>query len=426
MPDVFVARQILYAAILMKHDVLAFVLAGGRGTRLGSLTTLRAKSAMPFGGKYRIIDFVLSNLVNSGVCSIYVLVQANSHSLLRHLRDGWQFGGVLQDQFVVPVAAQMRAADEPGYRGTADAIFQNVGLIDRSTRLLVAVFGGDHIYRMNIRAMLDEHERRDAQVTVAAYPVDAGLAAEFGVIEAQPDGLIVGFHEKQPDAPRMPGQPERVYASMGNYIFNAETLLQALETDSSNLSSRHDFGHDILPSLMGKSRMYAYEFRANAIPGETAADAAYWRDVGTVDAYYDAHMDLCGVAPSLNLYNRRWPIRTASYPDPAAKFTFDREGQPGQALGSIVSGGCILSGGLVRNSVLGRGVFVDSGAVVENSIVFDNCRVGRGARVRQAIIDENTLISNYEEIGNAVAGQSATYEVSPGGVVVVTRQQVGA
>jgi glucose-1-phosphate adenylyltransferase len=255
---------------------------------------------------------------------------------------------------------------------------------------------------------------------VAAYPVDATLAAEFGVIEAQPDGLIVGFHEKRPDAPQMPGHPGRVYASMGNYIFNAETLLEVLETDSLNPSSRHDFGHDILPSLIEKARMYAYEFRANTIPGETDSDAAYWRDVGSVDAYYDAHMDLCGVTPSLNLYNSRWPIRTASYPDPAAKFTYDDQGQPGQALGSIVSGGCILSGGIVRNSILGRGVFVDSGAIVEDSIVFDNCRVGRRARIRRVIIDENTSIPNYEEIGCAGSGQSESYEVSPGGVLLVT------
>lgn len=411
---------------MMKHVVLAFVLAGGRGTRLGSLTTLRAKPAMPFGGKYRIIDFVLSNLVNSGVCSIYVLVQSNSHSLLRHLRDGWQFGGVLQDQFVVPVAAQMRSSDEFGYRGTADAIFQNLGLIDRSKRLLVAVFGGDHIYRMNIRAMVDEHERRDADVTVAAYPVDAALATEFGVIEADADGLITGFHEKQPAAPHMPGHPGRVYASMGNYIFNAETLFEVLETDSRNAYSRHDFGHDILPSLIGGARMYAYEFRANTIPGETDFDIAYWRDVGTVDAYYDAHMDLCGVAPSLNLYNSRWPIRTASYPDPAAKFTFDHQGRPGQALGSIVSGGCILSGGVVRNSVLGRGVFVDSAAIIEDSIVFDNCRVGRGARIRRAIVDENTVIPNQEEIGWGASAQSDRFEVSSGGVTLVTPQRLSA
>ena len=408
----------------MRHDVLGFVLAGGRGTRLGQLTSVRAKPALPFGGRYRVIDFVLSNLVNSGVYSIYVLVQANSHSLLRHLRDGWQFGGVLQDQFVVPVAAQMRSPDETGYRGTADAVFQNMGLIDRSERLLVAIFGGDHIYRMNIRSMIDEHEKRAAQITVAAYPVDASLAAEFGVIEAQSDGRIVGFYEKRPDAPRMPGEPGRVFASMGNYIFNAEVLLDALQSDSLDPASRHDFGHDILPSLMGRARVYAYEFKGSAIPGE-APDTAYWRDVGTIDAYYEAHMDLCGVAPSLNLYNRQWPIRTASYPDPAAKFTFDQDGQPGQALGSIVAGGCILCGGVVRNSVLGRGVYVSSGAVIENSVIFDNCHIGRGARIRRAIVDENTDVSEFETIGYPVAEHSPSHDLSPGGVFVVTSVRFG-
>jgi glucose-1-phosphate adenylyltransferase len=405
----------------MKPRVLAFVLAGGRGSRLGTLTDHRAKPAVSFGGKYRIIDFVLSNLVNSDICAIYVLVQANSHSLLRHLRDGWQFGSVLPGQFVMPVAAQLRSVEEGGYKGTADALYQNLNLVETSDATIVAIFGADHIYRMNISAMVDEHVRKGSEITVAAYPVDAELASEFGVIEADANGVIAGFHEKRPDAPRMPGEPQRVFASMGNYLFNTQTLIDVLCTDAETHGSRHDFGHDILPSLVGRLPMHAYEFKANAIPGERGNDVAYWRDVGTADAYYEAQMDLCGVAPSLNLYNRRWPIRTASYPDPAAKFTFDNAGQAGEALGSIVSGGCVLRGGTVRNSVVGRCVFVESGASVEDSILLDNCRIGPGAKIRRAIIDENTAVPAGVEIGHSVALDGERYQVTEGGVVLVAR-----
>jgi glucose-1-phosphate adenylyltransferase len=396
----------------MNPRVLAFVLAGGRGSRLGTLTDDRAKPAVSFGGKYRIIDFVLSNLVNSHICAIYVLVQANSHSLLRHLRDGWQFGSVLPGQFVVPVAAQLRSVEEVGYKGTADALYQNLNLVETSDATIVAVFGADHIYRMNISAMVDEHVRRGSEITVAAYPVDAELASEFGVIEADANGAIAGFHEKRLDAPRMPGEPQSVFASMGNYLFNTRTLIDVLRQDAAVTGSRHDFGHDILPSLIGRLPMHAYDFKANTIPGERGNDVAYWRDVGTADAYYEAQMDLCGVAPSLNLYNSRWPIRTASYPDPAAKFTFDEAGQPGEALGSIVSGGCVLRGGIVRNSVIGRCVFVDSGARVEDSILLDNCCIGPGAKIRRAIIDENTAVPAHIEIGHSASLDRERYQVT--------------
>jgi len=273
---------------------------------------------------------------------------------------------------------------------------------------------------MNIGAMVDEHEKRGAEITVAAYPVDATLASEFGVIEARSDGLILGFHEKQSDAPRMLDEPERVYASMGNYIFNARILVEALHSDAKEAKSHHDFGRDILPALVGHAQMYAYEFKTSSIPGEAHTDAAYWRDVGTVDAYYEAQMDLCSVVPSLNLYNRRWPIRTASYPDPSAKFTSGMDGRPGQALGSIVSGGCVVCGGIVLNSILGRGVNVDSGAIIEDSIVFDNCRIGPNAKVRRSILDENTIVPAGAQIGYHATGDRDDYDVSPGGIVLVT------
>jgi glucose-1-phosphate adenylyltransferase len=386
----------------MQRRVVAFVLAGGRGTRLYPLTKHRAKPAMPFGGKYRIIDFVLSNLINSGIHSIYVLVQFRSQALLRHLRDGWQFGSLLSHQFIVPVPAQLHPAEEAGYKGTADAVYQNLDLIDELDDQLVAIFSADHVYLMNIREMIAFHEQRSAEATVAACPVEADLASGFGVIEAASDGRVLGFHEKQAAAPAMPGQPGRVYASMGNYIFCARTLLRELRADALKEESTRDFGRDVLPSLLGRVRMYAYDFQTNRIPGEEGASGVYWQDVGTLEAYYAAHMDLCGVLPALNLYNRRWPVRTASYPDPAAKFSFDEEGRAGEAIGSVISGGCVLSGGLVRNSILGRGVRVHGGAVVEDSIVLDNSDIGRGSRIRRAILDENVAVSGIV----VVAGRS--------------------
>lgn len=403
----------------MEHRVVAFVLAGGRGNRLYPLTKERAKPAMPFGGKYRIIDFVLSNLINSGVYSIYVMVQFKSQSLLRHLRDGWQFGALLKDHFIIPVPAQMRSIGETWYMGTADAIYQNVNLIEDVDEHLVAIFGADHVYRMNIREMIEFHERMGAEVSVAAMPVSSSLAAEFGVIEAAPDGKILGFHEKKAEAPTMPGEPQRVYASMGNYIFSARTLLRELHADALRNDSTHDFGHDILPSLLGRVPMYAYDFQANRIPGEIGGTPVYWRDVGTLEAYHEAHMDLCGVIPALNLYNPRWPIRTAAYPDPSAKFTFDEEGQSGQASGSVVSGGCILAGGLVRNSILGRNVHVHSGALVEDSIVLDNCDIGRRATIRRAILDENVAVPDGTAIGTDVETDRCHYHVAESGIVVV-------
>jgi glucose-1-phosphate adenylyltransferase len=403
----------------MVYRKVAFILAGGRGSRLYPLTKERAKPALPFGGRYRIVDFVLSNLVNSDVCSIYVLTQYKSQSLLRHLRDGWQFGGLLQHQFVIPVPAQMRSAEETWYKGTADAIYQNINLIEEIDETLVLIFGADHVYRMNIGEMIEFHEQSRAEVTVAAFPVEAHLSAEFGVIEAAPDGAIVAFHEKVSAAPTVPGDPRRVYASMGNYIFSARTLLRELHADAQKEGSHHDFGRDILPSLIGRVPMFAYDFQKNQIPGEPTGHPAYWKDVGSLEAYYETHMELCRLMPALNLYNRRWPIRSASYPDPSAKFTFGEEGCPGQAIGSVISGGCILSGGLVRSSILGRGVHVLDGAVVEESIVFDSCEIGRRARIRRAILDEGVKVPEDAMIGYDVEQDRQKYSVSESGIVVV-------
>jgi glucose-1-phosphate adenylyltransferase len=399
--------------------VLGIVLAGGKGTRLSPLTKERAKPAVPFGGKYRIIDFVLSNFINSGIYSVYVLTQFRSQSLLQHLSEGWQFGGLLKTQFVIPVPAQMRSSDETWYRGTADAIYQNINLVEQSDPHVVAIFGGDHVYRMNIASMIEYHVQKNAGVTVAAIPVPKKEAAEFGVIEASEDGHIVAFHEKNPDAPTMRGDPKRVHASMGNYVFSTRTLLRLLHDDAANPESHHDFGRDILPKLASNAEIYAYDFQTNRIPGEAPDAVPYWRDVGTLDAYYEANMDLRSVSPALNLYNRLWPVRTTSYPDPPAKFTFDEEQRRGQAIDSIVAGGTILSGGIVRNSVVGRGVRVHAGALVEDCVILDNCDIGRRAKVRRAILDKNVRVPQDAAIGYDLARDRRYHHVTESRIVVV-------
>lgn len=403
--------------------VLGIVLAGGKGTRLYPLTRERAKPAVPFGGKYRIIDFVLSNFVNSGIYSIYVLTQFRSQSLLQHLSEGWQFSGLLKSHFITHVPAQMRSETESWYQGTADAIFQNINLIEQSDPHFVAIFGADHIYRMNIASMIDFHQEKNAEVSVAAIPVPKAQAREFGVIEAGEDGHIVAFHEKKADAPTMPGDPNRVYASMGNYVFSTRKLIELLKADAENPTSHHDFGMDILPRLAGKAPIYAYNFEANHIPGEAEGSVPYWRDVGTIEAYYEASMDLNQIKPDLNLYNREWPVRSTSYPDPPAKFVFDEANRRGEALDSIVSGGCILSGGIVKKSVLSRGVRVHTGAVVEGSVLMDNCDIGRHAKVRRAILDKNVRIPEGGTVGYDLdADRARGWHVTESGIVVIGRE----
>jgi glucose-1-phosphate adenylyltransferase len=406
----------------LRRRVLGIVLAGGKGTRLYPLTRERAKPAVPFGGKYRIIDFVLSNFVNSGIYSIYVLTQFRSQSLLQHLSEGWQFSGLLKSHFIINVPAQMRSETESWYQGTADAIFQNINLVEQSDPDLVAIFGGDHIYRMNVGSMIDFHMAKQADVTVAANPVPREQAREFGVIEVNDDGRIAAFHEKKHDAPTMPGDSTRVYASMGNYIFSTRVLLDLLHADAKTPGSHHDFGMDILPKLAGRAPMYAYNFEANGIPGEVDS-SPYWRDVGTIEAFYEANMDLNHVKPALNLYNRDWPVRSTSYPDPPAKFVFDEEGRRGEALDSIVSGGCILSGGRVCQSVLGRGVRVHTGALVEGCVIMDNCDIGRRAKVRRAILDKNVRIPADTEVGHDLdADRARGWHVTDSGIVVIGRE----
>ena len=417
------AKSHAVQASLRPLRVLGIVLAGGKGTRLYPLTRERAKPAVPFGGKYRIIDFVLSNFVNSGIHSIYVLTQFRSQSLLQHLSEGWQFSGLLKSHFIINVPAQMRTETESWYQGTADAIFQNINLVEQSNPDLVAIFGGDHIYRMNVASMIDFHRAKKADVTVAAIPVPQQQAIEFGVIEANEKGRIMAFIEKKADAPTMPGDPTRVYASMGNYIFSTRTLLDLLAADAKDAHSRHDFGMDILPKLAGKAPMFAYNFETNRIPGEAEDSIPYWRDVGTIEAFYEANMDLNHVKPELNLYNREWPVRSTSYPDPPAKFVFDDNDRRGEALDSIVSGGCILSGGVVRKSVLGRAVRVNTGALVEGCVLMDNCDIGRHAKLRRAILDKNVRIPADTTVGyDLEADRARGWHVTDSGIVVIGRE----
>lgn len=403
----------------MLLKVLGLVLAGGKGTRLAPLTNQRAKPAVPFAGKYRIVDFVLSNLVNSDIHSIYVLVQFRSQSLLQHLRDGWQFDSLLKSQFVIPVPAQMATAAETWYRGTADAIYQNINLIEQSHPDIVVIFGADHVYRMNIREMIEYHVQKRSEVTVAAIPYDKKYSREFGVLETAENGRIVGFHEKTADAPTIPGHPDLIYASMGNYVFDPDVLVHMLREDAAREDSSHDFGKDILPLKLNEAKMFAYDFFDNRIPGEPHDKKPYWRDVGTIDAYYEANMDLNSKDPALNLYNREWPLRTSSYATPPAKFEYDEQGKQGAAVESTIANGCIFRGGMVQNSVLGRNVLVDSGTEVFDSIIFDNCVIGPNCKIRRAIIEKNVTIPAGTVIGYDEEADTARYSRSESGIVTV-------
>jgi glucose-1-phosphate adenylyltransferase len=403
----------------MQLKVLAFVLAGGEGTRLYPLTRERAKPAVPFGGKYRIVDFVLSNLVNSGIFSIYVVIQFRSQSLLQHIRDGWHLNSLMKSEFIIPVPAQMRSEGKDWYRGTADAIHQNINLIEQSAPNIVCVFGADHIYRMNIREMIEFHEQKRAHVTVASIPVEKRFAKEFGVIETTPGNRIIGFHEKNPNAPTMPGNPDKVYASMGNYVFSTDMLLKLMEEDQKDANSSHDFGKDILPKAIDRCEMFAYDFMTNTIPGEPPDKEPYWRDVGTLEAYYEANMDIRAISPALNLFNRQWPLRTAGYSDPPAKFAFDEKDRRGQAVDSVIAGGSIISGGTVRNSVIGRHVYVHAGAEIDGCIIFDNVDIGRRAKLQRCIIEKNAKIPEEAAIGFDLENDRKRYFVTESGIVVV-------
>jgi len=401
--------------------VLGVVLAGGRGERLYPLTQHRAKPAVPFGGRYRIIDFVLSNFVNSGILSIYVLTQFKAQSLLEHLDRGWRTTDFLGEHFVTPVPAQMRSGGE-WYQGTADSVYQNLYLLERHNPKLVAVFGADHIYRMNVRQMIDEQQNKSADVTVAALPVKIEEAHQFGVIAVDDDWCIVGFDEKPKHPKSIPGEPNYALVSMGNYLFDNQVLIDALNADADQLSSTHDFGRDILPDLIKTNRVFAYDFRKNHVPiPSKGEEPSYWRDLGTLDAYYDASMDLCSIDPSFNLYNRSWPLRTVGYADPPAKFVFDWKDRQGMAVNSVVAEGTIISGSTVHNCVVGRNVRIHSFSRIEDSVIMDWVEIGRHCRIRHAIIDKANVLPSGTEIGYEATRDRERYTVSPSGVVVLAR-----
>ncbi len=403
--------------------ILAFVMAGGQGDRLQPLTRHRAKPAVPFGGRYRIVDFVLSNLINSNITAIYLLTQYKAQPVLVHIQRGWAHRVSGQHNFIQVVPAQMQLGSQ-WYRGTADSVYQNLNLIRQFHATAVVVFGADHIYKMNIRQMVEYHLDLGAKATVACLPVPRTEGSAFGIIDVDEKNQVKAFIEKPKDPPGMPGKPDLCLASMGNYVFEPRTLIEALQAAAAIPDTNHDFGRDIIPALTRGGVVYAYDFAQNRIPGFSGPEEQpYWRDVGTIEAYYQASLDLKSVQPQLNLFNWKWPIMTASYNDPPAKFVFDDLGRRGDAVQSIVSPGCILAGGYAKDSVLGRNVFLDEGCDVRESVLMDNVYVGPGARVRRAIIDKNNRIEAERTVGYDPAADRQRYHVSETGIVVIPKAQ---
>ncbi len=401
--------------------VLAMILAGGEGKRLQPLTAERAKPAVPFGGRYRIIDFVLSNMVNSGVQHIKVLTQYKSDSLLKHLNRNWGrfagFGG-----FIEPLPPQMNVSRE-WYLGSVDAIFQNLNIVRDESPDLVAVFGADHVYKMDLRQMVDFHIARGAAATIAAIPVPSAMARRFGCISVDEDGRMTGFVEKPENPPEMPGRPGFTLASMGNYLFDRNVLIREAQRDAGDQRSSHDFGGNLIPSLYARAPVYVYDFMSNDVPGEEERARGYWVDIGTVEAYHEASLELVGVSPVLNLYNRRWPIRTFNSDEPPAKFVFaDQESRRiGIATDSMVCEGCIISGGHIERSLLSPGVRMHSYSHVQESILFEGVRIGRHCKIRRTIIDKGVHIPEGTIIGYDREEDERRFSVSDTGIVIIPK-----
>ena len=392
---------------------LGIVLAGGEGKRLMPLTADRAKPAVPFGGSYRLIDFVLSNLVNANMLKVAVLTQYKSHSLDRHITTTWRMSAVL-GTYITPVPAQQRRGPR-WYTGSADAILQNFNLIHDENPEHVLVFGADHVYRMDPGQMFVQHVETGAGITVAAIRMPRSEAHEFGVIELAEDGITLkAFHEKPSDPPAMPGHPDLCLVSMGNYIFKRDVMEEALIIDAEDIESRHDLGGNIIPFLTKNGEAKVYDFANNVVPGETERDKGYWRDVGSIDAYYDAHMDLVSVHPIFNLYNREWPLLTNPPSLPPAKFS-----ESGGAHDSIVGAGSIIAGGILHGSVVSYDVTVGRGAIVEGSVLMPSVRIGDKSIVRNAILDKNVVVEPGAQIGVDIERDRQRFTISPGGIIVV-------
>ena len=403
----------------LTRDTLALILAGGRGSRLKQLTLWRAKPAVPFGGKFRIIDFPLSNCMNSGIRRVGVVTQYKAHSLLQHLQRGWSFLRGEFGEFVELLPAQQRI-ESSWYSGTADAVYQNLDIIRNHNPEYVLILAGDHIYKMDYGPMIAQHVENGADMTVGCLEVSLEKAREFGVMTVAGDNRVTAFHEK-PESPRaMPGRDDVALASMGIYIFNTRFLFEQLIRDADNPGSGHDFGHDIIPSIIEKYRVFAHPFR-NAQDGRQA----YWRDVGTVDAFWEANLELIGITPELNLYDVDWPIWTYQEQMPPAKFVFDDEDRRGMAVDSMVSGGCLISGATVRHSLLFSNVKVRTHAVLQDAVVLPDVQIGRNCRVRKVVIDKGCRIPPETVIGEDLEKDAERFHVTPGGVVLVTPEMLG-
>lgn len=391
-------------------------MAGGAGSRLRPLTVARGKPAVPFGSKYRIIDFALSNLVNSGYQSIYVLVQYLAQSLIDHLRRSWNIGGPMEENFVTAVPPQQRSGGEFWFKGTADSIHQNRNLVTDHAPDIVLVFGADHIYRMDVSQMVRFHVERGADATISALPTPLAEARGFGVLAVDEEGRVERFDEK-PSRPRpMPGDASRALCSMGNYVFSAEVLMDALLRDAAR-EGEHDFGRTVIPALLGeRKKMYAYDFLKNEVPGLRASEErGYWRDVGTIRAYWDAQMDLLGEAPRLDLRNNEWPIRTGAYPGPGSRILSTR------VENALIGEGCQIAGARIERSVIGRGVMIEKGAEITDSVVMDHTHIGAGARLERAIVDRFNRIEAGASVTDAAAGAYPGAVSDPSGIIVLPR-----